>query len=101
MLWRRRRQSYDGQIALAFFLAYPILRFNLEWLRGDLSRGYLIEGRLSTSQTVSLFLFGGATFLICARRLWPFGARPAATAQPALPSSPPESEAAAPARRAA
>ena len=54
-LWAKRlRKSYDGQITVLFVGIYCIGRYILEFWRGDLIRGYLIEDILSTSQFISL-----------------------------------------------
>jgi phosphatidylglycerol:prolipoprotein diacylglycerol transferase len=44
-LWRHRR--FPGAIALSYAMAYGVLRFLVEMLRGDTGRGYLVELRLS------------------------------------------------------
>jgi phosphatidylglycerol:prolipoprotein diacylglycerol transferase len=68
LLWLWRRRSFDGQVVLAYCFAYPILRFCLEFYRGDAIRGFVI-GWLSTSQLVSLLIFsGGLIALFCRLR---------------------------------
>jgi prolipoprotein diacylglyceryltransferase len=62
LLWRRRR--FDGQIFLGYVVLYAVLRFMLEFLRGDVERGAV--GILSTSQAISL------AGLIFALALWPY-----------------------------
>lgn len=52
-LWKRRR--FEGQIFLAYLLAYPVIRFFLEFFRGDSERG--VYGPFSTSQYLSLGVF--------------------------------------------
>ncbi len=54
-LWKRRR--FEGQIALAYFMAYAVIRSIMETFRGDLVRGFLIPGWISTSQFISIILF--------------------------------------------
>ncbi len=49
-LWRRRR--FDGQIFLAYLIAYGVMRFNVEFLRGDADRGIYLG--LATSQWLSI-----------------------------------------------
>jgi phosphatidylglycerol:prolipoprotein diacylglycerol transferase len=44
-LWRRRR--FPGAIALSYAMAYGVLRFLVEMLRGDTGRAYLVELRIS------------------------------------------------------
>jgi len=50
------RVRAGGQIGLSYLLAYAVWRMGVEMIRGDVIRGYLIEGWLTTSQTVSLVL---------------------------------------------
>lgn len=54
MLWMRQRKRYHGQLLLFWLACYPILRSVCEALRGDVERGFVIEGVVSTSQFVSL-----------------------------------------------
>lgn len=78
--WRQPVQLYEaaGLVVLSLVLAslpsrrpgalfalyaggYAVLRFALEWLRGDdLERGFLIPGVLSTSQAIALVVLGAA-----------------------------------------
>jgi phosphatidylglycerol:prolipoprotein diacylglycerol transferase len=55
IVWRRKRK-FDGQVFLIYFLAYGVMRFLLEYLRGDVERGMYFGGLLSTSQLISLSL---------------------------------------------
>lgn len=50
-----RRLRLRGQIMYVYFLIYPVVRFSLEFLRGDEIRG--IWFGLSTSQWISIALF--------------------------------------------
>ncbi|MBX7147795.1 prolipoprotein diacylglyceryl transferase [bacterium] len=52
--WVDKRKKTDGWLALVFFTAYPIMRFLIEYLRGDTDRGVYLNGMLSTSQITSL-----------------------------------------------
>lgn len=54
-LWKKRiTRSYEGQLTVLFVGVYAIGRYILEFWRGDLIRGYLIDGIMSTSQFLSL-----------------------------------------------
>jgi phosphatidylglycerol:prolipoprotein diacylglycerol transferase len=55
-----RRAHRDGSVAAALVLAYSVGRFAIEAFRGDELRGMWFDGRLSTSQLVSI-----AVFLVC------------------------------------
>ena len=52
-----RTKSFDGQVALTYFMVYPVIRSIVEVFRGDLIRGFVIEDVLSTSQFISLLMF--------------------------------------------
>jgi phosphatidylglycerol:prolipoprotein diacylglycerol transferase len=60
--WPRRR--FHGQIFLLYAILYSLLRFALEYVRGDVDRGAV--GPFSTSQTISLVCF------VMAVAAWPF-----------------------------
>jgi phosphatidylglycerol:prolipoprotein diacylglycerol transferase len=49
-------QKFDGQIFLSYLILYAIGRSILETFRGDLSRGFVIEGYLSNSQFISILV---------------------------------------------
>lgn len=55
VFWKHRR--FRGQIFLAYLVAYGVLRFCLEFFRGDTERGFV--GMLSTSQVISLLAITG------------------------------------------
>lgn len=54
LLYRRKR--FHGRIIAAYVLLYAITRFFLEFVRGDADRGFVIGGRLSTSQFLGVLL---------------------------------------------
>jgi phosphatidylglycerol---prolipoprotein diacylglyceryl transferase len=55
VMFKRRR--FEGQIALIYFMAYPVIRSIIEVYRGDSIRGFIIEDVLSTSQFISILVF--------------------------------------------
>ncbi len=57
LLYVYKKKSFDGQVALTYFLAYPIIRSIIEVFRGDFIRGFVIEDVLSTSQFISVVIF--------------------------------------------
>lgn len=64
MLWRRRRGH--GLIVGAYFAGYAVIRFGIEYLRGDPRASV---GPLSISQTISLGMLAlGLVFIVWARR---------------------------------
>jgi phosphatidylglycerol:prolipoprotein diacylglycerol transferase len=51
-----RRKRFDGEIILGYTFLYAIVRFLLEYLRGDADRGFVFGGILSTSQFIAVIL---------------------------------------------
>ena len=52
--WAYRRKTFDGEVFWLYVLLYAITRGVLETWRGDLVRGFVIPGVLSTSQFIGL-----------------------------------------------
>lgn len=67
LLWIYRHRKFDGQVALSYFIAYPILRSIIEIFRGDVIRGFVIDGVVSTSQFISFLVFLVATTALVLR----------------------------------
>ncbi|GAB4225226.1 MAG: prolipoprotein diacylglyceryl transferase [Acidobacteriota bacterium] len=77
VLFVDRRRAFPGEVGLAYLAGYSVLRFAVEFARGDAIRGLWLGGRLSTSQIVS------AAVLLVVVPLWVAGRRRAgATADP-------------------
>jgi prolipoprotein diacylglyceryltransferase len=70
LFWLRRRTRYGVPAAL-LLLQYAACRFAIEMFRGDEVRGVWFGGRVSTSQLVSLVLFGLGLWLLVKRRASP------------------------------
>jgi serine/threonine protein kinase len=51
-----RRKRFDGQVTLAYVILYAIVRFVIEFYRGDAVRGSVFGGTLSTSQFIALLM---------------------------------------------
>lgn len=51
-----RRKAFDGQILIAYSLAYAVGRFVIEYFRGDVDRGFLFGGLFSTSQFIAIVI---------------------------------------------
>jgi len=49
-----KKRKFEGQVAALYFVAYAALRFVLEFFRGDVARGTVFGGALSTSQFIAL-----------------------------------------------
>jgi phosphatidylglycerol:prolipoprotein diacylglycerol transferase len=60
--WRRRRQSFDGQLFFTYCMLYAVARFAIEFWRDDARGGVM---GLSTSQWlgIPLFAFGAWMWL--------------------------------------
>lgn len=65
-LWKRRK--FSGQIFAAYLCAYAVLRFILEYFRGDVERGLWLGGLFSTSQILCLGSFMVGLILLYSRR---------------------------------
>ena len=59
------RRRYRGQVATQLLSLYALMRFVIEFFRGDEVRGVWFGGHISTSQLISI-----ATFVICATLLF-------------------------------
>ncbi|UCF35837.1 MAG: prolipoprotein diacylglyceryl transferase [Acidobacteriota bacterium] len=68
LLWAFHRRQFSGQILCTYLAAYGVLRFGLEFFRGDVDRGFLFDGLLSTSQFISLLVVPVALLLYFWRR---------------------------------
>ena len=53
-MWQMRRRRFDGQVFWSYVLMYAVLRGVVEIWRGDVARGVFADGRLSTSQLISI-----------------------------------------------
>lgn len=79
LIMLRKYRKFDGQIVSAMLMMYAIARYVVELFRGDLGRGFWIQG-VSTSMGVSLaiFSFGLALYLVQRARNQQLGPRDAA-----------------------
>lgn len=69
LLWLAPRRRFAGQLFLTWAIAYPIGRFVIEFYRGD-PRGFVLDGLLSTSQFVGIWIVAAAviSLLVLRRR---------------------------------
>ena len=58
LMWLSTRKRFDGQIFWTYVALYSVTRFIIEIFRGDLGRGSVLSGALSTSQFIALIMFG-------------------------------------------
>ena len=54
------RKKFHGQVALTYVVLYAIVRFVIEFFRGDVVRGSILDGALSTSQFIAILMVLGA-----------------------------------------
>jgi len=54
LLGMLKRKKFDGQVFAAYLIGYGIMRFVLEFFRGDVARGTVFGGSLSTSQFIAI-----------------------------------------------
>jgi phosphatidylglycerol:prolipoprotein diacylglycerol transferase len=52
----RGKKKFHGQLFLLYMILYGAGRFMLEYLRGDIARGFVIEDILSHSQLIALLI---------------------------------------------
>ena len=57
LLYVFKKKIFEGQVAITYLLAYPIIRSIIEVFRGDLIRGFVVDDFLSTSQFLSILIF--------------------------------------------
>lgn len=69
LVWLARRKRFDGQIILTYALGYAVTRFLIEFFRGDVDRGFLFSGLLSTSQFIALMVGGAAAVMLVRRAM--------------------------------
>lgn len=62
LLILKRKKRFEGQLFLTYLMTYAIGRSIVEVFRGDISRGFVIDGYLSHSQFISILIFAGAAF---------------------------------------
>jgi phosphatidylglycerol:prolipoprotein diacylglycerol transferase len=65
----RRYKSFNGHLFMTYLLLYSVLRFVVEFFRGDIARGFLIAD-ISVSQSISagMFLIAIIGLIILKRR---------------------------------
>ncbi|MDH4163154.1 MAG: prolipoprotein diacylglyceryl transferase [Nitrospirota bacterium] len=64
LLMLYRHKKFDGQIFWFYPALYSILRFMVEFFRGDAARGVYFGGYISTSQIISVLSFGISLFML-------------------------------------
>jgi phosphatidylglycerol---prolipoprotein diacylglyceryl transferase len=67
LLWLDRRKRMPGDVILAYTLLYAVARFWLEAFRGDVDRGFVFDGLLSTSQFIAILMFTLSVWLLVCR----------------------------------
>lgn len=57
LLFIRSKKQFQGQLFLLYLMLYAVGRFGLEYFRGDLVRGFVIEKYISHSQFIAFVIF--------------------------------------------
>jgi phosphatidylglycerol---prolipoprotein diacylglyceryl transferase len=60
LLILKPRKKFDGQVFIIYLIAYACGRSIIELFRGDLARGFVIDGILSNSQFISIIVISVA-----------------------------------------
>jgi phosphatidylglycerol:prolipoprotein diacylglycerol transferase len=71
LVWLARRRHRDGDIIVAYTVIYAVGRFLLEFVRGDVDRGFVFGGLLSTSQLIAVLLLVVVALVLPGRRARP------------------------------
>ena len=56
LAWLFKKRQAPGRVFAWYLILYGIGRFLFEYTRGDLARGFVFGGAMSTSQLISTFL---------------------------------------------
>jgi phosphatidylglycerol:prolipoprotein diacylglycerol transferase len=83
LVWLAKRKTFDGQILIAYSVAYAVGRFIIEYFRGDVDRGFLFNGLFSTSQFIAIVIVVLAVAALPLRRRAGIQPVPAAAGRPA------------------
>ena len=67
LVWMMMKARPRGVVLGAYLVGYSVLRFTLEYLRGDAERGLFLNGAISTSQILSLFMFAAGVVILIRR----------------------------------
>jgi len=73
LVWIGSRPQRKGFVFGLYLVCYAVIRFLLEYLRGDAERGLFLNGALSTSQGISILLFIGGVVVLATckgREIW-------------------------------
>ncbi|MFZ6010959.1 MAG: prolipoprotein diacylglyceryl transferase [Bacteroidota bacterium] len=63
LFFLRPRRKFYGQMFLTYLMLYAAGRYILEFFRGDMARGFVIENLMSHSQSIALLMFGATIFV--------------------------------------
>jgi len=64
LLLLRRYKKFDGQLFWLYVPFYAVLRFIIEFYRGDAARGVYFNGLVSTSQIIAIVMLGLSAFML-------------------------------------
>lgn len=88
LVWFASKPRRPGQTLALYLVGYAVIRFVLEYFRGDPGRGVYFDGMLSTSQIISLFILPAAVGIL----VWSRGKDVSPHSHPSLAPPPPDDE---------
>ena len=56
LIMLRNYKSFNGRLFMMYLILYAVLRFIVEFFRGDVGRGFIMEN-ISVSQGISILIF--------------------------------------------
>lgn len=62
LLLIKNKKNFDGQIFMTYLMIYALGRVVIEYFRGDVERGFLIQNLITTSQFISILVFALASY---------------------------------------
>lgn len=62
LTWLKGRKTFDGQLFFTYLIVYAVGRGIIEIFRGDVARGFVVDGVLSNSQFVSLLVIAATIY---------------------------------------
>ena len=63
LVWFRKKKKFDGQVMLLYLILYSLVRIGVEFLRGDLARGFAVGHTVSVAQILSFSFIGIAVII--------------------------------------
>jgi len=71
LIGMKSRRRFYGQLFLTYLMLYAVGRFVLEYFRGDIERGFVIENYLSHSQLIALLVLAAVILVYFKKKRMP------------------------------